>query len=71
MIVEDERGIEGLQIDYERVHPPLEVYREDMLLTDEDLNVHINNQLKIRNSFLHYQLQKNLMNHIWELHGNR
>lgn len=64
MIIKDERGIEGLQIDYERAHPPPEVYHEDTLLTDEDLNVHINNQLKIQNSFLHDQLQKDLMNHI-------
>ena len=51
MIVEDERGIEGLQIDYERAHLHPQVYREDILLTDEDLNVHINNQLKIEIHF--------------------
>lgn len=56
MIIEDERGIEGLQIDYERAHPPSKVYREDILLTNENLNVYTNNRLKIQNSFPHDQL---------------
>ncbi|XP_075674911.1 uncharacterized protein LOC142644119 [Castanea sativa] len=70
MIVEDERDDnEVVNLDYEQIdevdNPPMQVLHEQ---NDEFLS-YIERYVRIRDRDIHFQLQKDLVEHLWQLHG--
>ncbi|XP_075645877.1 uncharacterized protein LOC142617071 [Castanea sativa] len=70
MIVEDERDDnEVVNLDYEQIdgvdNPPMQVLHEQ---NDEFLSC-IERYGRIRDRDIHFQLQKDLVEHLWQLHG--
>ncbi|XP_050286616.1 uncharacterized protein LOC126725756 isoform X1 [Quercus robur] len=70
MIVEDERDEnEVVDFDYEQIdevnNPPIQVSREHA----NGFMAFIQSHQRIRDQEIHYQLQSDLINHLWQLHG--
>ena len=68
MIVEDERDVnEAVEVDYEQIddNPTLQLSWEHTNEFTEFIQVH----QRIRDKEVHSQLQKNLVEHLWQLQG--
>ena len=70
MIAEDERNEdEAVDFNYEQIdevnNPPIQVSREHA----NGYMVFIQSHQRIRDQEIHYQLQSDLINHLWQLHG--
>ena len=70
MNVENERDEnEAVDFDYEQIdevnNPPIQVSREHA----NGFMVFIQSHQRIRDQEIHYQLQSDLINHLWQLHG--
>ena len=69
MNVENERDEnEAVDFDYEQIdevnNPPIQVSREHA----NGFMVFIQSHQRIRDQEIHYQLQSDLINHLWQLH---
>ena len=72
MIIEDERDMEDGQrhYEYEGASQPPQVLRHNTPLTEADFNIHLSRQVRFRDAQLHIQLQKDLMDHLWNQYGD-
>ena len=71
MIIEDERGMDYPDFEYEGARQPPELFRTTTLRNEEQYAIHNDHHEVYRNAAIHNRLQRDLMEHIWNSHGNQ
>ena len=68
--IEDERDMED-DFNYDCTAPPHEIWRENMIESELELEFHVESQMAYRNAHIHRRLQQDLINHLWNFVGSQ